>query len=94
MIPIFLLKENQLLHILVVMSFLSVLSPNTFLQNKLSKQLQSNPGKFVGVTIFLPEQRQFDAFDQGGLWKVNEDAIVIFNVTEAYFLSSTKKLQK
>ena len=76
------------------MSFLSALSPNTFLQSKLSKQLLSNPGKCVGVTKFLPEQRHFDAFDQGGLWKVNEDVTVVFNVAEAYFLSSTKKLQK
>ena len=31
--------------------------------------------------------------NRGGLWKVNEDIIAIFSVAEAYFLSSTKKLQ-
>ena len=50
-------------------------------------------GKCVGETIFLPEYRHTDVLNRGGLWKVNEDVIAIFSVAEAYFLSSTKKLQ-
>ena len=45
-------------------------------------------GKCVGETISLPEHSHVDVLSRGGLWKVNEDDIV-----EAYFLSSTKKLQ-
>ena len=50
-------------------------------------------GKCVGETISLPEHRHVNVLNRGGLWKVNEDVIAIFGVAEAYFLSSTKKLQ-
>ena len=50
-------------------------------------------GKCVGKTIFLPEHRHADVLNRAGVWKVNEDVIAIFSVAEAYFLSSTKKLQ-
>ena len=50
-------------------------------------------GKCVGETISLPELRHVNFLNRGGLWKVNEDVIAIFSVSEAYFLSSTKKLQ-
>ena len=50
-------------------------------------------GKCVGKTVSLPEHRHVDVLNRGGLWKVNEDVIAIFSVAEAYFLSSTKKLQ-
>ena len=50
-------------------------------------------GKCVGKTISLPEHRHVNVLNRGGLWKVNEDAIAIFSVAEAYFLSSTKKMQ-
>ena len=49
-------------------------------------------GKCVGETISLPEHRHVNVLNRGGLWKVNED-VAIFSVAEAYFLSSTKKLQ-
>ena len=51
-------------------------------------------GKYVGETISLPEHRHVNVLNRGGLWKVNEDVIAIFSVVEAYFLPSTKKLQK
>ena len=50
-------------------------------------------GKCGGETVSLPEHRHVDVLNRGGLWKVNEDVIAIFSVAEAYFLSSTKKLQ-
>ena len=50
-------------------------------------------GKCIGETIFLPEHRHADVLNRGGLWKMNGDVIAIFSVAEAYFLSSTKKLQ-
>ena len=50
-------------------------------------------GKCVGETACLPEHRHVDVLNRGGLWKVNEDVIAIFSAAEAYFLSSTKKLQ-
>ena len=50
-------------------------------------------GKCVGETISLPKHRHVDVLNRGGLWKVNEDVIAIFSVSEAYFLSSTKELQ-
>ena len=50
-------------------------------------------GKCVGETVSLPEHRHVDVLNWGGLWKVNEDVVTIFSVAEAYFLSSTKKLQ-
>ena len=50
-------------------------------------------GKCVGETISLPEHKHVNVLNRGGLWKVNEDVIAIFSVAEAYFLSSTKKLQ-
>ena len=50
-------------------------------------------GKCVGEIIYSPEHRHVIVLDRGGLWKVNEDVIAIFSVAEAYFLSSTKKLQ-
>ena len=50
-------------------------------------------GKCVGETISLPEHRHVDVLNLGGLGKVNEDVLAIFSVAEAYFLSSTKKLQ-
>ena len=50
-------------------------------------------GKCVGETVSLPEHRHVDVLNRGGLWKVNEDVIVIFSVAEPYLLSSTKKLQ-
>ena len=50
-------------------------------------------GKCVSETVSLPEHRHVDVLNRGGLWKVNEDVIAIFSVAEAYFLSSTKKLQ-
>ena len=43
--------------------------------------------------ISLPEHGHVDVLNRGGLWKVNEDVVAIFIVAEAYFLSSTKKLQ-
>ena len=43
--------------------------------------------------ISLPEHRHVGILNRGALWKVNEGVIAIFNVAEAYFLSSTKKLQ-
>ena len=53
-------------------------------ENKKSKQRK---------TISLPEHRHPNVLGQGGLWKVSEDVISLFSVAEAYFLSSTKKLQ-
>ena len=50
-------------------------------------------GKCVGETVSLPEHRHVDVLSRDGLWKVNEDVIAIFSIVEAYFLSSTKKLQ-
>ena len=50
-------------------------------------------GKCVDETVSLPEHRHVDVLNRGGLWKVNEDVIAIFSFAEAYFLSSTKKLQ-
>ena len=49
--------------------------------------------KCVRETVSLPEHRDVDVLNRGGLWKVNEDVIAIYSVAEAYFLSSTKKLQ-
>ena len=49
--------------------------------------------KCVGEIVSLPEHRHVDGLNRGGLWKVNEDVITIFSVAEAYFFSSTKKLQ-
>ena len=79
---------------------LEYLSPNTFLKNSPSKSnlpLQCLSflvaGKCVSETIPLPEHRHVNVLNRGGLWKVNEDVIAIFSVVEAYFLSSTKKLQ-
>ena len=50
-------------------------------------------GRCVGETVSLPEQRHVDVLNRGSLWKMNEDVIALFSVAEAYFLSSTKKLQ-
>ena len=44
-------------------------------------------------TISLPEHRHVNVLNRRDLWKVNEDVIPIFSVTEVYFLSATKKLQ-
>ena len=43
-------------------------------------------GKCVGETISLPEHRHVNVLNRGGLWKVNEDDIAIFNVAEAYYV--------
>ena len=48
----------------------------------------------VGEAVSLPKQRHVHVLNRGGLWKVNEDVIAFFSVAEAYFLLSTKKLQK
>ena len=50
-------------------------------------------GKCVNETISFPEHSHVNVLNQGGLLKVNEDVIAISSVAEAYFLSSTKKLQ-
>ena len=99
-IPSFLPKKNHLLHILVVMSLEHFIAE--YVSQKTAHQDQTYyqqclsflvAGKRVGETISLPKHRHVDVLNRGGLWKVNEDVIAIFSVAEAYFLSSTKKLQ-
>ena len=48
---------------------------------------------FVKQFLYQSTGMLANVLNRGGLWKVNEDLIVIFSVAEAYFLSPTKKLQ-
>ena len=51
-------------------------------------------GKCVNETISFPGHSHVNVLNQGGLLKVNEDVIAISSVAEAYFLSSTNRIQR
>ena len=42
-------------------------------------------GKDVGKNFTLPERKDVNVMDRGGLWKVNENVKIMLKIAECYF---------